>query len=138
MYYNENGHRDKNRNSWYLHNRVKPDFELQQVFFGEHLISEDKPVALCESEKTAVMMSVYQPEYIWLAAGGSEMLNDFRLSRLKILDFVCPDNGQFEKWRSKIRPYFKDAIFDRSVDDAVINGKIEIGSDILDLYFKQC
>ena len=138
MYYNENGRRDKNRNSWYLHNRVKPDFELQQVLFGEHLITTAEKVALCESEKTAVLMSVYKPDYIWLAAGGSEMLNDFRLSRLKQLDFVCPDNGQFEKWRSKIRPYFKDAIYDRSVDEAVINGKIEIGSDILDLFIKQC
>lgn len=138
MYYNENGRRDKNRNSWYLHTRVKPDFELQQVFFGEHLITTADKVALCESEKTAVMMSEFMPEYTWLAAGGSEMLNDFRLTRLKRLDFVCPDNGQFEKWRSKIRPYFKDAIYDRSVDDAVINGKIEIGSDILDLYLKQC
>lgn len=138
MYYNENGRRDKNRNSWYLHNRVKPDFELQQVFFGEHLITTADKVALCESEKTAVMMSEFMPEYTWLAAGGSEMLNDFRLSRMGRLDFVCPDNGQFEKWRSKIRPYFKDAIYDRSVDDAVINGKLEIGSDILDLYLKQC
>ena len=138
MYYNENGRRDKNRKSWYLHNRVKPDFELQQVFFGEHLITTADKVALCESEKTAVMMSEFMPEYTWLAAGGSEMLNDFRLSRLERLDFVCPDNGQFEKWRSKIRPYFKDAIYDRSVDDAVIDGKIENGSDILDLYIKQC
>ena len=138
MYYNENGRRDKNRKSWYLHNRVKPDFELQQVFFGEHLITTADKVALCESEKTAVMMSEFMPEYTWLAAGGSEMLNDFRLSRMGRLDFVCPDNGQFEKWRSKIRPYFKDAIYDRSVDDAVIDGKIENGSDILDLYIKQC
>ena len=37
-----------------------PEFSLQQCFFGEHLLKGNtKPVAICESEKTAIIASVY-------------------------------------------------------------------------------
>ncbi len=133
MYYAENGHRLKNVSSWYVHKRINPDFNLVQVFFGEHLVTEDKPVALCESEKTAIMMSVFEPEFTWLASGGSEMLNNYRLSRLPRLDKVYPDNGQFVKWEMKTN-HFPGRQMDVSVDKAVDNGLLEKGSDILDLY----
>ncbi len=132
MYYGADGRRLKNKNSWYLHKRVKPDFELQQVFFGEHLINEDKPVALCESEKTAILMSVWMPKYTWLASGGSNMLNDFRLSRLPRLDYVSPDNGQFEDWRKRTKHFNPE--MDITVDRAVREGVIEEGADVLDLW----
>ena len=47
--------KNKNKNSWYIHKQVNPDFELVQVFFGEHLIKEnpEKPIAICESEKNS-------------------------------------------------------------------------------------
>ena len=132
MYYGSNGKRLKDRNSWYLHNRVKPNFQLEQVFFGEHLVDKDKPIAMAESEKTAVMMSVYMPEYTWIAAGGSQMLNAFRLSRLPRLDLVCADNGQFEEWKERTKHF--DRKMDVTVDKAVSEGLIEEGADILDLW----
>ncbi len=48
------------------------DFNLQQCFFGEHLLKENlnKPVAIVESEKTAILASIYIPQFIWLATGG--------------------------------------------------------------------
>jgi hypothetical protein len=133
MYYAENGHRLKNVSSWYVHKRINPDFNLVQVFFGEHLVTEDKPIALCESEKTAIMMSIFRPEFTWIAAGGSEMLNNYRLNRLPRLDKVYPDNGQFDKWEMKTN-HFPGRQMDVSVDKAVDNGLLENGSDILDLY----
>ena len=137
MYYGTNGKRLKDKNSWYIHRRIKEDFELQQVFFGEHLLSideyKDKPIALCESEKTAVIMSEFMPEYVWLASGGANMLNSFRLLRLHRLDKVFPDNGQFELWEQKTK-IFNNRSMDISVDNAVRNGIIEEGADILDLW----
>lgn len=48
-----------------------PEFHLQQCYFGEHLLyNSRKPVAIVESEKTAIIASFYIPEYIWLATGG--------------------------------------------------------------------
>ena len=134
MYYNKNGNRDKKRNSWYLHNKVKPNFELHQVFFGEHLIKEnpDKPIALCESEKSAVLMSVYEPDYIWLASGGANMLNNYRLLRLSRLDFVSPDQGEFDLWERQTNSFIGRKM-DTRVENAFREGKLEAGDDILDL-----
>ena len=77
------------------------------------------------------MMSVYQPEFVWLASGGSEMLSPLRLAELKRLDKVFADNGQFDKWREKTRNYERQ--MDVTVDRAVTDGLLEKGSDILDL-----
>lgn len=134
MYYHPNGKRIKERNSWFLHSRIKEDFNYRQCFFGLHLTTPDKPVALCESEKTAILMSVFMPEYTWVASGGSEMLNLQRLNELPRLDMVFPDNRQFEKWEQKTR-IFRDRQMDLSVDRAVESGLISEGDDILDLWF---
>lgn len=138
MYYGENGKRKKDKNSWYVHNRVKKDFELVQCFFGEHLIKENpnKPVALCESEKSAVVMSVLQPEYTWIAAGGANMLNTSRLMRLARLDLVSADQGQFNIWESQTS-FLKDRQMDVRVENAYSDGLIKQGDDILDLYLSK-
>ena len=134
MYYQSDGKRNKNRNSWYVHRAVKEDFELVQVFFGEHLIKEnpDKPVALAESEKTAILMSVFEPEYTWLASGGANMLNSYRLLRLPRLDLVCPDEGEFDNWKDRTKSFFNREM-DGRVEKAFREGKVAKGADILDL-----
>ena len=50
----------------------KDNYNLKQCFFGEHLLSEDKsrPVALVESEKTALIASYHLPQFLWIASGG--------------------------------------------------------------------
>ena len=131
--YKPDGHRDHDRKSWFVHTKIKADFNFQQCFFGLHLTTDSKPIALCESEKTAVMMSVYQPDFTWIASGGSEMLSTIRLAELPRLDKVFADNGQFVKWEEKTRN-FAGRQMDVTVDQAVKNGLIEEGSDILDLY----
>ena len=44
----------------------KSGFNMKQCFFGEHLLAADKtcPVALVESEKTALIASYYLPQYL--------------------------------------------------------------------------
>lgn len=138
FYYQRNGKRDKQKGSWYIHKQVNKDYRLVQVFFGEHLIIEEpkKPIALCESEKSAILMSVLQPEYNWLAAGGSNMLNVQRLMRLHRLDLVSPDEGQFELWE-KQTSFFKSRQMDIIVEKAFREGKVNGGDDILDLYLNE-
>lgn len=134
MYYNKDtGKRIKDRSSWYVHRKIKEDFELKQVFFGGHLVSNDKPVYLVESEKTAIIMSGFYPESTWIASGGANMLNSYRLNRLHRLDYVYPDNGQFELWERKSGAVFPDRQMDISVDRAVNEGILKQGDDILDL-----
>lgn len=63
-------HTQKKADGSYL---VPQPFNFQLCFFGEHLLKEDssKTVGIVESEKTAIIASVYIPEITWLATGGN-------------------------------------------------------------------
>lgn len=83
----------------------QPDFELRQCLFGEHLLMDKtKPVAVVESEKTAVIASVYLPQFIWLAVGSLTNLN---AEKCRVLAgrtvTLFPDLNGFEKWSSKAK-----------------------------------
>ncbi|MFK7899997.1 MAG: DUF6371 domain-containing protein [Cyclobacteriaceae bacterium] len=69
------GKRIKSKGAYWLHTTI-PDFNLVQCLFGEHLLRKhrNKPVAIVESEKTAIIASVYLPEYNWLACGSLQSL----------------------------------------------------------------
>ena len=56
----------------WVHSSISPNYNLKQCFFGEHLIGKhpSKPVAIVESEKTAIIAAVFMPQYNWVATGG--------------------------------------------------------------------
>lgn len=92
-----------NHITW-VHKALKqPVFQLRQCLFGEHLLQDKtKPVAIVESEKTAVIASVYLPRFIWLAVGSLTNLNAERCSVLKGRSVILfPDLNGFEKWNNK-------------------------------------
>ena len=96
------------------------DFNLRQCFFGEHLLASDKsrPVALVESEKTALVCSTHLPQFVWLASGGKNgCLND---ECLRVLSgrtvSLFPDLGATDYWRSKI-PIMKQSGIDARMYD---------------------
>ena len=94
-----------NHINW-VHKALKqPEFELKQCLFGEHLlIDKTKPVAIVESEKTAVIASVYLSQFIWVAVGSLTNLNAERCSILKGRTVTLfPDLNGFEKWSSKAK-----------------------------------
>ena len=94
-----------NHISW-VHAALKLDqFELRQCLFGEHLLTGNtKPVAIVESEKTAIIASAYQPQYLWLACGGLSNLDPSRLGCLKGRKVTLfPDLKGFEKWSEKAK-----------------------------------
>ena len=92
------------RVSW-VHTELNlPDFTLGQCFFGEHLLSDRrKPVAIVESEKTALIASFYIPEYIWLATGGKNgCFNEEHFNVLQGRNVVLfPDLEATEEWKEK-------------------------------------
>ena len=109
MCYNpENGHRIKEPQafvSWAHSELHLPDFHLKQCLFGEHLLkgSSSSPVMLVESEKTAVIMSHFISDYIWLATGGKN--GCFNRETMLILQgrdvTLIPDLGATEQWKAK-------------------------------------
>ena len=78
-------------------------WELSQCLFGEHLLARypDKPVALMESEKTAVVCACINPDCVWLATGGKGQLNDRVevLAGRKVIAF--PDVDGYDTWVQK-------------------------------------
>jgi len=95
-----------NHINW-VHKALKqPEFELKQCLFGEHLINQvlSKPVDIVESEKTAVIASVYLPQFIWVAVGSLTNLNAEKCNVLKGRTVTLfPDLNGFEKWSSKAK-----------------------------------
>ena len=80
-------------------------WQLTQCLFGEHLLPQhpDKPIALIESEKTAIICSGLMPQYLWLATGGKSQLSQEKLSVLagrKTIAF--PDIDGYEEWKKKL------------------------------------
>lgn len=107
MLYNaETGKRIKepfNHITW-VHSALKlTDYSLSQCYFGEHLLKEnDLPIAIVESEKTAVIASAYLPQFIWLAAGSSTNLKESNFKALHGRKVVLyPDLNCFDKWKKK-------------------------------------
>lgn len=145
MLYNaSNGKRVKepyNHINW-VHSALKLDhFNLEQCYFGEHLLNEDasKPVAIVESEKTAVISSVYLPEFIWLACGSANNLNEAKTRCLKGRNVVLfPDLKCFDLWNGKIPQLTSLATFRTStlLRDKATATEIEQGLDLADYLIK--
>lgn len=108
LYDTQTGHRIKEPQpyiSW-AHSELRlPDFNLQQCLFGEHLLkaSASIPIMLVESEKTAVIMAHFIPDYFWLATGGKNgCFNKEAMSVLRGREVtLVPDLGAMEVWREK-------------------------------------
>lgn len=107
------GKRRKNRSPNWIHSTMKkagqlPDsFELQQCFFGEHLLTKypGRAIAIVEAEKTAVIASICKgvfPDLVWIACGGLSNLKPESLLRIatgrKLILF--PDANGFDKWQA--------------------------------------
>lgn len=80
------------------------DFNLKQCFFGENLVNKypGKPVAIVESEKSAIICSFFAPTMVWLASGN---LNGLTLEKCKALlgkrIVLFPDLKCYDIWKSK-------------------------------------
>ena len=145
MGYNpETGHRVKEPTSQvtWAHSALKlPDFHLVQCLFGEHLLRE-KPnatVALVESEKTALIMSNYMPDFIWLATGGMDgCFNEKTMQVLRGRTVVLfPDLGGWNKWQKKsqvLKPICKRLIMSNVIEKQANDEHRQQGLDIADFF----
>src|SRR5690606_19618927 len=116
-------------------------FNLEQCYFGEHLINEDKskPVAIVESEKTAIISSVYLPEFIWLSCGSVNNLNEAKTKVLKGRNVVLfPDLKCFDLWNDKIPQLTSLATFRTStlLKDKATETEKKQGLDLADYLVK--
>jgi hypothetical protein len=125
-----------NHINW-LHNATKePNFNLNQCLFGLHRINEDyqKTIAIVESEKTAIVMSIFLPEYIWLATGSKSNFKFELLSPLKKRNVIAfPDKGEYNNWLNKAT-YFMSLGLNISISNLIEQTDFENGFDLADYY----
>ena len=123
--------------SW-AHNNIK-NFKLEQCLYGEHLLSKDiKIVCLTESEKTALIASIYHPDNVWLATGG---ISNLSLGQCRVLSgkrvVLFPDKGAYSIWWNKAMQIGKilpiKFIFCNILED---DTTIESGEDLADYLLK--
>lgn len=114
-------------------------YNLKQCFFGEHLLKVDNslPIAIVESEKSAIIASCYLPQYLWMATGGKygcfNPENFEKFIGRKVVLF--PDLGALELWQLKANQMqelgIEIAIFDYLERNAT-EEQIKEGYDIAD------
>lgn len=136
LYDPHTGHRVKNQpNSFdWAHRYVKKPFQLEQCLYGLHLLNkETKPIAIVESEKSAIVASMVIPDYLWLATGGK---GNFRLMEaVKGRDVTLfPDLGAYDQWSEHATKYgFK---ISRLLEDMATDEDRKNGLDIADFILK--
>ena len=122
MYYREDCHRDKQRHPSWVSARMKAyygydgDLPVERCLFGLHLLHSAAAVAVVEAEKTAVIMSEWYPQYLWLASGGLSMLTAEKLlplrdQRVILFPDTDPDGKAFAHWQQIAREASRHTLF---------------------------
>jgi hypothetical protein len=107
MFYNPGtGKRIKDKPPTWAHSHFK-GFNYALCFFGEHLLTErpENPVGIVESEKTAIIASIFMPGIVWLATGGASGCKWREYAVYKVLQdrdvTLFPDFGLYNKKTEK-------------------------------------
>ena len=115
------------------------NFNLEQCLFGLHLIKERKnnTIAIVEAEKTAVLMSIFKPQFIWMSTGSK---GGFKYSYLKpIKDYkivAFPDKGEFNDWSNKAKVLIGFG-FNIVVNNWLESTNYPSGTDFADIYIEE-
>lgn len=118
MDYGSDGHRIKSKGASWVHCQDGTGLATKeqlapQCLFGEHLIGElianpptdgeNLVMAVVESEKSAIILSILCPDIVWFATGG---MDNFKPEMLEVIKpynvIVYPDADALEKWSRKI------------------------------------
>ena len=144
-YNSRTGHRIKEPMSQvtWAHSELRlPDFHLVQCLFGEHILPS-KPtatVAIVESEKTALIMTHFMPDMVWLATGSKD--GCFNARAMQVLRgrtvVLIPDLGMTDHWKKKaqmiLQPICKRVIVSDAIEKIATEGQREAGFDVADFF----
>ena len=94
-------------NSVHCQLKIDKQYYPKWRFFEEHLLKDnDKPLAIVESEKTAVIANIYFPEFVWLATGTKSTLKPEYAQVLKGRSVTLfPDIGAYQDWSEKMESF---------------------------------
>lgn len=114
------------------------DYNYSQCMFGAHLINEnDQQYGVVESEKTALIMSLEMPEYIWISVNGVGGFKESMLQPLKGKKIVAfPDKGCYFKWKEPAES-LNQIGYNIKVSEILEEIDLDDGADISDIFLHQ-
>ena len=117
------------------------DWQLSQCLFGLHLLNQfpNQRVNIVEGEKTAVIMSIFLPEELWMSTGGFDGLNKEKLMPLKGRQIrLFPDLGCYDGWLVKAEEIMRESGLKIGVSKCLEQCDKDLGlkdgDDLADLY----
>ena len=126
--------------TWVHFNTNMQPFNFKLCFFGEYLISKhpDKTIGIVESEKTAIIASIFMPDMVWLATGGNSGCKWREWSVFHVLKnrniILFPDYGYYN--RKTLKTCFDEWSDRANTIMSKMNCKIKV-SRILEERFKE-
>jgi hypothetical protein len=124
----------------WVHKLIKEEnFVLEQCLYGLHLVPNvlQRTIAIVEAEKTALIMSLFLPDYIWLATGSKQNLKYDLLKPIKQNDIIIfPDKGEFNDWKNKSEQLNKLG-FKIKCSNLIEKSDFELGTDLADVYIHE-
>ena len=124
-----------NHISW-IHKQLKMnDFNLNQCLFGlcntANSLKSDT-ICIVESEKTAIIMSIVLPGFLWLATGSKTAFKQSMLNPIKEHFIIAyPDKTEYEAWSLTAQSLNKDG-FAIQCSDLIEKIDLEVGGDLVD------
>src|SRR5690554_4479946 len=117
------------------------DWQLSQCLFGLHLLNQfpNQRVNIVEGEKTAVIMSIFFPDKLWMSTGGFDGLNKEKLMPLKGRQIrLFPDLGCYDGWLLKAGEIMRESGLKIGVSKCLEQCDKDLGlkdgDDLADLY----
>lgn len=141
--YKPDGHRDKDSKASWAHNATReyiplyPNFNLQQCLFGENLIAKHprRPIAIVESEKTALIASLLIDKYTWLSCCMKGGLNAGKLASVANRSVTLfPDLGAYDEWALKAKEF--GLSISNHIENIATNEDRSKGLDLADFLLK--
>ena len=145
--YKLDGHRDKN---------FPPLVKYPgnpQCLFGLHLLSDsDKPIAIVESEKSAIVMAIAMTDFVWMACGSLSNFTESMLAPLrkrKIVGFpdvdmkrdaksgVSISMAQWQKTAAQLRAKGWDVTIDGTLEKSVNTSQRMDKIDVADMVLEK-
>jgi hypothetical protein len=127
-----------NHVSW-IHKQLKLNtFVLQQCLFGLHNlvhIKKGDTICIVESEKTAIIMSMVLPDFLWLATGSKTGFKEKMLRPIKEYSLIAyPDKTEYTIWH-KTAILLNEKGYKIKCSNLLESVALESGSDLIDYLY---
>lgn len=120
----------------WTHSLTDNNYRLKQCFFGLNQLKHipaDKQINIVESEKTALVGSIYFPNETWMATCGKNNLNSDSMKWLYPHPVhLYPDGDSYQAWKKVAEGNSNIYVIDWQHDFLGYPMKLDLGCDIAD------